>query len=76
MVKAYIELKNFDELQKFHETALTCRYNLAIETDTKRINAKSLIGLMCISSKGTVTLAAQCNNKAEIMSMFGEFIAN
>lgn len=76
MIKAYIELKDFDELKKFHAAASACRYELIIENGTKKINAKSLMGLMCVASKGVNALVAKSNNRAEFMSRFGEFIAN
>ncbi len=76
MVKAYIQLESYDDVMKFHKAASACRYDLKIQKDADVINAKSLMGLLCVGTGRVISLIAKCNDRGDVINKFGDFIVN
>ncbi|MBO5449500.1 MAG: HPr family phosphocarrier protein [Ruminococcus sp.] len=75
MVKAYIKLNNLNDVQKFHSVASSCSYDLIMESGSMRINAKSLMGVMCLACKNVSALIAKSNDRTDFRNKFEEFFA-
>ena len=59
MIKAYIRINDLNDIKTLHEAALSCKYDLVVQSGTKILNPKSLMGIFGLGTKKTVSLVAK-----------------
>ncbi len=75
MIKAYIRINDMNDIKALHEAAVTCKYDLVVQSGTKVLNPKSLMGIFGLGTKRTVSLVARIDDKQDFLKKFGKLIA-
>lgn len=77
MIKAYLQIKNMDDILELNRVSSLCDYKLAIYKGMKSINPKSLIILLELGVGKAIPLLAHINNnedKVDFLNKFRKFI--
>lgn len=82
MIKAYIRINDLNDIKTLHEAALSCKYDLVVQSGTKILNPKSLMGIFGLGTKKTVSLVAKTvslvakyDDKRDFLEKFGDLIS-
>lgn len=75
MIKAYIRINDLNDIKTLHEAALSCKYDLVVQSGTKILNPKSLMGIFGLGTKKTVSLVAKYDDKRDFLEKFGDLIS-
>lgn len=75
MIKAYIRINDLNDINTLHEAALSCKYDLVVQSGTKILNPKSLMGIFGLGTKKTVSLVAKYDDKRDFLEKFGDLIS-
>ena len=59
MIKAYIRINDHNDIKTLHEAALSCKYDLVVQSGTKI----------------TVSLVAKYDDKRDFLEKFGDLIS-
>ena len=75
MIKAYIRINDLNDIKTLHEAALSCKYDLVVQSGTKILDPKSLMGIFGLGTKKTVSLVAKYDDKRGFLEKFGDLIS-
>ena len=70
-----IRINNLNDIKTLHEAALSCKYDLVVQSGTKILNPKSLMGIFGLGTKKTVSLVAKYDDKRDFLEKFGDLIS-
>ena len=73
--QAYIRINDLNDIKTLHEAALSCKYDLVVQSGTKILNPKSLMGIFGLGTKKTVSLVAKYDDKRDFLEKFGDLIS-
>ena len=73
--QSYIRINDLNDIKTLHEAALSCKYDLVVQSGTKILNPKSLMGIFGLGTKKTVSLVAKYDDKRDFLEKFGDLIS-
>lgn len=74
MIKAYIRINDLNDIKTLHEAALSCKYDLVVQSGTKILNPNHL-WVFRSWHKETVSLVAKYDDKRDFLEKFGDLIS-
>ncbi len=76
MIESYVDLNSVEKVRKFSSIARSCPFNVYLVSESRRVNAASLLGIFSLNLIKPIKVEAESNDFTSVRRKIGEFLVS